>query len=237
MNLDPIRKVRLSDSVIDAVKQMIADNGFAPGDKFFSEKELTEKLQVSRSSVREAVRILEATGHVKVRHGAGIYVADSCAQTFEAFAEWLRNNKQSIMDHFEVRLIIEPEVAWRAAKKADSEDIARMELALNNFRRNAVLGNTGESIRFDREFHKLLAESTKNKTLFFLMKSMTSSFPDGWISSLHSPGRIEKTMNEHGAVIRAVKDGDAERAMRTMKEHLNNAVVDIRANMKDERTE
>jgi GntR family transcriptional repressor for pyruvate dehydrogenase complex len=223
----------LSDSVIDAVKQMIDDYNFTPGDKFFSEKELTEKLQVSRSSIREAVRILEATGRVKVRHGKGIYIADSAPHNLEAFADWLKTNEQSILDLFEVRLIIEPEVAWKAAKKATDEDVANMERACDDFELYASLNNTEETIRHDRAFHKLLARATKNKTLFFLMKSMATSLPDGWISSLHTPGRIDKTMNEHGNILSAIKARDAERAANEMRTHLRNAVGDIKASMKD----
>jgi GntR family transcriptional repressor for pyruvate dehydrogenase complex len=211
---------------------MIADHDFSPGDKFFSEKELTEKLGVSRSSVREAIRILEATGHVKVRHGRGIFIANSTQEKFEAFSDWLKNNEQSILDHFEVRLILEPEVAWKAAGNADADDVRELEQAWKQFRSFARGSHTEESIRSDRQFHKLLAKSTKNKTLFFLMKTFASSLPDGWICSLHTPGRIEKTVEEHGRILTAVKNRDALTARHEMRSHLENALADIKSSMK-----
>lgn len=231
-SLNGIKKVRLSDSVTDAIRQMIADYGFSPGDKFFSEKELTQKLQVSRSSVREAVRILEATGQVKVRHGKGIYIDDFAAHNLEAFSAWLKNNQQPILDLFEVRLLIEPKVAWKAAQFAVKADIRKMERACVNFKHFADENNTSEAMKYDREFHRLLARSAKNKTLFFLMNTITTSLPDGWISSLHVPGRIQKTVDEHGEVFKAVQAGDSDGAMNAMRVHLENAVDDITASIK-----
>jgi GntR family transcriptional repressor for pyruvate dehydrogenase complex len=229
--LSTIKKVRLSDSVTDAIGRMITENGFSPGDKFHSEKELTGKLGVSRSSVREAVRILEARGLVNVRHGKGIFIAEGAAHDLGAFSTWLKNNEQPILDLFEVRLLIEPKVAWKAARFAEQTDIDKMELACANFKHFADEDNTSEAMKYDREFHRLLAKTAKNKTLFHLMNTITTSLPDGWISSLHVPGRVQKTVSEHGGVFEAVKAGDSDRAMNAMREHLENAVDDITASL------
>ncbi|MFH0785852.1 MAG: FadR/GntR family transcriptional regulator [Pseudomonadota bacterium] len=230
--MQPIRRVRLSESVIDAIKGMISDNNLAPGDKLYSENELTQKLQVSRASIREAIRILEVTGVVTVKQGKGIYVADTNEKKFEPFVSWLKSNEQSITDNFEVRLIIEPKAAACAAEKADGNDIEKMEEALAHFAINAENKNTAEIIKRDRDFHRFLAAATKNATLHILMKSMTTSLPNGWISSLHTPGRIEKTVQEHKAILDAVKNRDAEGAERAMTTHLENALADIRSHMR-----
>jgi len=230
--MKPIRKVRLSDSVIDAIKEMIAENDFEPGDKFYSENELTKRLQVSRSSVREAIRILEATGQVTVKQGKGIFISDFNSQQFEPFVNWLINNEDKILDHFQVRLIIEPKAAAFAAEKASAEDIRKMDEACTKFVFYAESKNITEIIKCDREFHRWLAGATKNSTLHVLMKSVTTSLPDGWISSLHTPGRIEKTVDEHGAILTAIKNRDKDGAEKAMARHLENALSDIRSHMK-----
>ena len=163
--MKPIKKVRLSESVIDAIKEMIVDDGFKPGDKFYSENELTKQLQVSRSSVPEALRKLEVTGHVSVKQGKGIYVFDVEGQKIRAFSTWLKNNEQSIKDNFEVRLIIEPKAAGRAAENADADDIQKMEKACAEFAQFAVDNETEKVIQCDRAFHRDLAGATKNKSL------------------------------------------------------------------------
>ena len=120
--MEPLKKVRLSEQVIDAIKQMISREGFNPGDKFYSENELTKKLQVSRSSIREAVRILEVTGFVNVKHGKGIFISDSIGEGYGAFTDWMKSHEPSLIEIFEVRLIIEPKAAVYAAQNAEKAD-------------------------------------------------------------------------------------------------------------------
>lgn len=227
-----IKKIRLSESVIDVIKQMIADDGFKPGDKFYSENELTKKLGVSRSSIREAMRMLEVSGQVSVKQGKGIFICDVHGEQLKAFATWLKNNEQSIKDNFEVRLIIEPKAAGRAAENADDEDIRKMQQACAEFAQFAKENNTEEVIKCDRRFHRLLAGATKNITLHVLMKSMTTTLPNGWISSLYTPGRIEKTVSEHADILDSIQNGDKLAAENAMTRHLVNALHDINAEMK-----
>ncbi len=229
--MEPIKKVRLSERVIDAIREMIVEENFNPGDKFYSENELTKKLEVSRSSVREAVRILEATGLVTVKHGKGIFISDSMKQEMEAFSNWLKNNETALLEHFDVRLIIDPKAAAAAAKNADADEIEKMEEVCSDFLRKTQQNNTAGLIKCDEEFHRLLAKSTKNKTLYFVMKTMTNSLSEGWISSLHVPGRIEKTVGEHQAILDAIKNGEPEKAEQAMIAHLNNAIEDIKDSM------
>ena len=235
--MEPITKIRLSEQVIDAIKKMIEDDDFSPGDKFYSENQLTAKLNVSRSSVREAVRILEATGRVTVEHGKGIFIADAGINPFKAFSSWLKENEQSIIEHFEVRLMIDPKAAAYAARKADTQDIEGLRRVCENFHQLLEKSNTAGLIKCDEEFHRLLAKATKNRTLYLLMKAMTQSLSEGWISSLHTPGRIEKTVCEHKRVLEAIAEHDADAAEEAMTEHLNNALQDIRRSMSAVRIE
>jgi len=230
--MGPLKKIRLSDQVIDALKKMISKEGFNPGDKFYSENELTKKLQVSRSSIREAVRILEVTGFVNVRQGKGIFISNSIGEGFGAFTDWIKNHEPSLLEHFEVRLIIDPKAAAYAARNAEKEDIAKMEEACEDFVSNFKNGNTVDLIKADECFHRTLAKSTKNRTLYLIMKTMTESLTVGWISSLHIPGRIEKTIAEHGRVLNAIKLGDSEAAEEAMIDHIQNALNDIRKSIK-----
>ncbi len=225
--MKPIKKIRLSESVIAVIKEMIVDEKFEPGDKFYSENELTKKLQVSRSSIREALRMLEVTGQVSVKQGKGIFILDASGEQFKAFSTWLKNNEQSINDNFEVRLIIEPKAAGRAAEQSEADDIAKMEEECSLFTEFAAKNNTEEVIQCDRRFHRVLAGATKNVTLHVLMKSMTTELPNGWISSLYTPGRIAKTVHEHNDIVEAIKRGDKTGAENAMTRHLINALHDV----------
>jgi GntR family transcriptional repressor for pyruvate dehydrogenase complex len=232
--MEPLRKVRLSEQIVEVLKQKITEDGFSPGDKFYSENELTKKLQVSRSSVRDAVRILEVTGFVNVKQGKGIYISDAIEKGYGAFTNWMKNHEASIIEHFEVRLIIDPKAAAYAARNAEEDDIRKMEDACKDFIRYNKDKNTEGMIKSDELFHKILAKSTKNRTLYLLMKTMTESLSEGWITSLHIPGRINKTIVEHRSVIQAIKKGDSEAAEKAMSRHIQNALNDIRASIENQ---
>ncbi len=168
------------------------------GDRFLLEAEL-EALEVTVLQ-SEAVRILEVRGRVSVRHGKGIFIAEPFGEEEDPFRGWLKDNKTSLLDHFEVRLIIEPRAAWHAAVKADGESVRAMEKACESFAGNAGAGDTAALVKADGDFHRLIARSTKNRTLYCLMKTMTTSLSEGWITSLHIPGRIEKTVGNPSSV-------------------------------------
>ena len=230
--MKPIRKIRLSESIIKAIKEMIVEEGFEPGDKFYSENELTKKLLVSRASVREAIRILEVKGEVIVKQGKGVYITDINAEKFQPFIHWLKTNEQSITDLFEVSLIIDPKAAAYAAQKANNNDIRKMEDICTQFEFHAKSKCTADIIKYDRAFHRCLAKATKNLTLYALMESMTTAFPDGRVSSFHTPGRVEKTIKEHRAIIKAIKNRDEDRAEQAMTLHIKNALREIISHMK-----
>lgn len=228
-----ITRARMSDQIFDEIKKIIKERSFAPGDKFYSENELTRMLQVGRSSVREAVRLLEVSGFVSVQHGRGIFIADPNGREQKAFEEWLRDNESSLSEHFEIRFIIDPKAAGYAAAKADEADVKKLADICGEFAAAAERGaSQADIIDIDERFHLALAKSTKNRTLYMIMKTMTSALPEGWISSLHVPGRVGKTVAEHRAIAEAVARRDAAEAERLMEAHLRNAYEDIRASMK-----
>jgi GntR family transcriptional regulator, transcriptional repressor for pyruvate dehydrogenase complex len=226
--IEPLKPIRLSERVCEALKKLIDEENFKPGDKFYSENILTTKLQISRSSVREAVRILEATGWVKVEHGKGIYIVNKKHQPFEVFTSWLKNNRTDILEHFEVRLMIDPRAAAYAAQKATAEDIDILDALCEEFSLHADQAPTEVLIKIDQRFHAAIAKSTKNKTLTVLMNTMARNLSEGWISSLHVPDRIQKTVKEHRKIVGSIKKREPEAAERYMVEHLTNALKEIK---------
>lgn len=231
MYIVAIKKIRLSDQVVQALKAMIAEKHYKAGDKFHSENELTHLLGVSRSSIREAIRLLEVSGHVKVHQGKGIYIADPDRPGNGAFTRWLKENEASLAEVFEMRIIIDSKAAAYASAKADQADIDKLEEICTRFRERAEAENPAEMIKLDEEFHLQLARSTRNRALYLIMKTMTQSLDEGWVSSLSVPGRIKKSVLEHCAILDAIQHHDAALAERKMEEHLTNALADIRKSM------
>jgi len=229
-----IKRVRISEKAVEEIKRIILEEDFTPGSKFYSENELAQMLDISRASVREALRMLEITGLVLVKQGKGIYISDTEQKEYEAFVQWLRTNKESVFDHFEVRLMLDPKAASGAAKNATKIDIQNMKAICKDFSDRVTHDTIAGLISCDEEFHLALANATKNTTLYYVTKTMTQTLHEGWISTLHIPGRAAKTCLEHEAIIRAVEEHNVPLAEKLMIEHLQNAIADVRASIPDQ---
>jgi len=222
-----MKTARISDQVIEEIKKLMSEKKFKPGDKFYSENYLCKVLGVSRSSIREALRSLEATGWITVQQGKGVFINSTDIHKNEGFVDWLKINKVAVLEHFEVRLMLDPKAANYAGRNASDNDLKELDHICAEFSEKAKTSDISALIAIDEQFHYAIAKSTKNKTLSLLMKTMTRSLPVGWISSLHVPGRVEKTIIEHCAIVDAIRNHNPDRAEQLMIEHLNNARNEI----------
>ena len=225
--MEVLKPERISDRISELLIKVISDEKFKTGDKFYSENVLAAKLGVSRSSIREAMRSLEVTGWVSVKQGKGVFIASAVDRSNESFTEWIKDNRNSLLEHFEVRLMLDPKAAIYAARNASEGEIRELKDICAEFRSNAETNDIEALISIDERFHFTIAKSTKNKTLSVLMKTMAKSLPVGWVTSLHVPGRISKTMIEHGAIVDAIAAHDEKMAERAMTEHLEKALKEI----------
>ena len=212
--------------VTEVIKEIIIEEGLKPGDKLSSENQLAQRLEVSRSSIREAIRILEVTGYVKAQQGKGIFVTEREVDC-NPIKRWVVDNTELLKEHFEVRLLIEPHAALKAAEKANEKDIELLQQIYDKFCCNLKLGNVSKAILIDSEFHLMIAKITQNRTLSVLMKTMAQSLNEGWIASLNTPGRLECTVLEHQEILTAIKNHDCEKASNAMRNHLVRALNDI----------
>lgn len=226
--LTPIRKQRVSNIAVEQIQQLITTHQMKPGDSLPSERGLMEQLKISRVSVREALRVLEMMGLVEVYPGKGVFVADHSRSLMQPLSDWLSLHQEALLEHFEVRLLIEPHAAGFAAKRATEKIIKEMKKALERFNESRAERDLIGMIKADAFIHALIASATGNRTLEVLMKIFSSRLLEGWKASLRTEGRAEKTVEEHGAIIQAIEEGNEEMARTRMKEHLENAVEDLR---------
>lgn len=207
---------------------MVEEAEFSPGDKIYSENELTRKLDVSRTSVREAIRILEVQGLLTVRQGKGIFIRDSAEERTEALGRWIQSHSDNLFEIFEIRILMEPDCAARAARNADAGEISEMRETLRCFEDHCARSAIQGAITQDKQFHNLVARASRNRTLYVLMSTFSRSLNEGWITSLSLPGRQIKTISEHRAILDAIEARDADEARRTMKVHLENAFSEVK---------
>jgi GntR family transcriptional repressor for pyruvate dehydrogenase complex len=220
MPLKPITKVRLSEAAIEQIKELIVSENLEPGSQLPSERDLVEALGVGRSSIREALRILEIMGLVEVLPGKGAFVKALTGDLFMPLPELLSSQKESLKHHFEARMVLEPAAAALAARRASRDEINRLRKNLENFKENLAGENLIGLIRIDIQFHRLVANATENRTIEVLMNTITRHDFHGWKATLRTYKRPHKTVTEHNQIIEAVSAGDEKKARSAMRSHL-----------------
>lgn len=215
----PVKKTRVYEEIVSKIKDMLENGRLKSGDQLPGERELSEVFQVSRSSVREALRTLETQGYLESRQGEGTYIASKPVESLVSpLASVIFTEKDSQMELFEMRRLIEPQIAFLAAERATPEEIAMMEQALIQQEEAVARGETGTDV--DKSFHYLMAKATKNKVLLRLTDSMRDLFARSRDKYLQVEGRPGKSISRHRQVLDAIKAKDGELAAQVMLEHV-----------------
>jgi len=228
MSLKPITKSRMPEAADEQIKELILSQKKEPGSKLPSERELVSQLQISRTSVREALRVLEIMGLVEVKPGKGTYVKGLNGDLFSPLPIWLATHKETLHNQFEARLILEPAGAELAALRATPDDIQKLKEAWTIFKQKLAANDIVGLIIADIRFHSLIGAATGNKTIEMLTDTITRFLFDGWKATLRVEGRPQKTVLEHNKILQAIISKDAKAAKRAMSAHLENAVRNLK---------
>lgn len=189
-----------------------------PGDFLPPERELVKMLGVSRSSVRDAIRSLELMGLLEPRQGVGTVVCGTGATHANSLASTLAEKRKMIEELLEVREVLEPGLARRAARNAAPDEIANMEDILERQEAKVRSGELG--IDEDSEFHYSIAVASHNSTILKVMDVLMDLLRETRERSLEVGGRQEKSLAGHRRILSALKHGDAEGAEAAMHQHL-----------------
>ncbi len=219
MDFTPISRTRLSESAIDQIKEYIIHHDLQSGSRLPSERELGKRLQISRSSIREALRILEIMGLVEVKSGKGTYVKDLTGDLFTPLPVWVSDYKDKIHKHFEARLILEPEIAALAARRATPEHIERLRENIR-IQGNLADDQLADRIQADIDFHCLVAEAARNETLLMLFNSLARISFHGWKAAIKTKGRNETAVKEHLELTDKISKNDEKGARKAMRDHM-----------------
>lgn len=214
-----IRKTRVSEEIIGQVRDLITSGRLKIGDRLPAERELATILQVGRSTVREAIRALESLGILQARPGEGTFLVSNPDDqkpdpiTANAFRSWENQRKL-----FEVRMVIEPDIAALAARRASLEQMVQMREILQEQEASVKHGEI--DMKADTAFHFLLAESAGNEILLRIMDSLMSLLHETREASLRTGGRPIRSLKQHKAIVRAIEARDPAAAERRMREHI-----------------
>lgn len=224
----PVRtdKGALSDQVARQIIDLIVSRQLEVGSRLPPLQELTKHLGVSRTAVREAIKLLDAWGAVTVKHGVGTFVAglaeDALTIPFKMSAE---RSEETIRDLHQVREALEPDIAAIAADNVRSEHIEEMEEALR--RMDQALDNPDEYIQADLAFHSTLAKATGNDLFLIVIHPVIDLLQDVMCLVYQTPGAAERGQAFHRMIFERVKAGHADEAREAMRSHLDQVLLDI----------
>lgn len=220
MAFTPVRQARASGEIVSQIERAIFDGDLKAGDRLESERELAERFGVSRITVRDALRVLEARGLVYVKVGAsgGAFVTETNAdQVAESISTMILLRKMTLSGVAEARTIVETATSELAAERADAAAIERIERCVEKGR--AVLREQAPHTEASMDFHVAVADASGNE----LLKATVAAYRDLLIQTLHDMRDVRSaraTQKAHEEILDAIRSHDPEAARSLMLAHL-----------------
>ncbi|WP_223623794.1 FadR/GntR family transcriptional regulator [Microbacterium sp. EST19A] len=221
----------MPERVADEILRFIETEALKPEDRLPSERELAELLGVSRPSVREGVKFLEARGYLDVRRGQGVFIQRP--PLYEGLRKGLDEAILTVNHLFDMREALEVPAAGWAAKIGDEEALGAVEDALR-----ALNAKAAEPVKdwstlqdLDVEFHMRIAAAADNPFLDQTLGVLNDLIREGMRTTIQVEGRLEKSRHDHEAILHALKTGDEAGARAAARRHIRAAYrTALRAN-------
>lgn len=219
--LRTIKRTQRSEEIRQQIDAAIRNGDFAPGDRLPSERELVETFGVSRVSVREAIRSLEAVGLVTVQQGRGAFVTDRRSGFGEPMARWLDVHRDEVLELLGVRGALDAYAGELAVEHHDPAKVAAIAAANTLFADAVAAGEPTETlVPLDVDFHMAIAEASGNRLLYDLLSDLHSYLAESRYLALAPKGRPAQSASEHALILEAVEGRDAALARLATNRHI-----------------
>lgn len=216
---DSLRRMtrpRLYEQVLDRLRSYVTEAALEAGDRLPPERELAQRLGVSRASVKQAIVVLEVQGLVEVRHGGGSYLTRSSLEVEPV--ERLVERKRRLPDVLEAREALETKLAELAAERRTEDDLAALGASLDHMAGEIAGG--GHGVEGDRLFHAAVTAAAHSGLLAEFMRSIAEQITESRNESLRQPGRPARSLRQHRAVLEAIDAGRGKAAAAAMRRHV-----------------
>ncbi|MRD72163.1 FCD domain-containing protein [Rhodocyclus tenuis] len=200
-----IARTALYQEVAERLRQRIFSHELAPGE-WIDEQALVVAYGISRTPLREALKVLAAEGLVTLKPRRGCYVTEI--------------SERDLDDIFPLMAMLEGRSAWEAAKKWRSEDLARLEVLHAELEAYTAAGQIDRFFEANQDFHRQIQELSGNRWLLQLAQDLRKVLQLTRLHSLGVEGRLQESMAEHHAIMAALRTRDADAAEVAMRKHL-----------------
>ncbi len=227
---ESVKPKRLSDSAVDQILNLVNTGQLTPGSRMPPERELITRLGVSRTSLREAIRILETLGVLRVVPGRGTWVRDDYQRpSLGDTLAWLPNHEHDVLQLFEVRETLEVKAAQLAAERATADQLIALSVSIQRFKDAMADVDYEGMLAADAMFHEAMGAASGNTLLAEMLNGVYSLVQSTRRALIAIPGRPEAILREHIAVMEAVLSRNPRAASKAMQTHDRKAEEAARA--------
>ncbi len=225
--MDPVRKMPITDQVVEKIRNSIIEGEFEEGNKLPSEQALCLSLRVSRSTVREAFRVLQTMGYVELKPGRGAFVLSATPDKSVDVRDWFKVNAPKLIDFIEVRKAIESLAIRIAVERSSEEEFEKLE-DINDHFMKAVYADEVKSMAFlDEEFHRIIVDMSHNSLLININGIVAQAFKKYRSISFQVRKNALNAIAPHLEILDSLKQKDAPRAEKSIENHLTMALKDM----------
>jgi GntR family transcriptional repressor for pyruvate dehydrogenase complex len=211
---------------LQAIRKLITEQGFGPGDALPSQRDLAVQLGVSRASLREALSSLSALGVISIQPGKGVFVQSPVdLPQSDASPSWPFAAQASPLDIFQLRYALEGFAAGLAAVNLGSADLDALEENVAAMREHLRAGEFDAASRLDFEFHRRILLASGNQAMLSILTASADIFLESQKLPFIRTERAMETWQEHRKILRALARGSAGAAQKAMHEHVRNAAL------------
>ena len=218
------RQQRLPEIVAQNLKSMIIEMSLNEGDRLPTETELTSHFTVSRSTIREAVKILEAENVVEIRHGRGTFIAKKIGISKDPLGLSFADKETLLPNMVEARKMMEPSIAKLAATRRTQENLRQMLASINDM--EAAHDRGEDYTPYDYRFHCILAECTQNDVLNRVLPLICDSINAGYMQTVRVKGSYQRAIHWHRAIYEAILAQQPLEAEQAVLQHLTQTLMD-----------
>jgi GntR family transcriptional repressor for pyruvate dehydrogenase complex len=220
--LASVRKRKLSDAVIKEIRRMIQNGELKIGQKLPDHTQFAKHLQVSRTTLREALHTLYLLGVIRQRSGSGtVLMGGIPARYEESFLQPQFEGSESVRELLEARKIMEIGAMELSAKNATEDEIDRMGAIIEEMRQTLEEGRTDDFIKKDLEFHFEITKATHNRFLIKIFENLSSFTEQFMFAGFRvAPGTMKPSLEQHGRIFKGLKKRDGKAARQEMEKHV-----------------
>ena len=242
MPFQPIQPEKLSTAVTRQIEQLILRGILRPGERLPSERELSERLGVSRPSLRGAIAELQAKGLLSSRAGAGIFVADVLGSAFSpALVQLFASHSEAVFDYLSFRRDMEGLAAERAARLGSDTDLKVIQTVYDKMVAAHAKRDPSDEAALDAEFHLSIIEASHNVIMLHMMRSMYQLLREGvfYNRQIMFKQRLTREMllEQHQRINSALQARDGGAARAAIEAHLDYVEAALRDDVRAERNE